>query len=65
MGGRPYSIVGLVCTSSDHVSLSNPADGTSSFQVYCFAFCAGMGGTLTSISGLSVADSFLDGLEVL
>ena len=65
MGGRPYSVVGLVCTNSDYDSRSNPDHGAGSFQVYCFAFCAGMGGKPPSISDLSVADSFPDELEVV
>ena len=30
MGGRPYSVVGTVCTNSDHESLLNPDDGANS-----------------------------------
>ena len=58
MGGRPYSVVGSVRTNSDHESRLNPDDGAGSLKVCCFAFCAGMGGTLPSIVDFSAADSF-------
>ena len=65
MGGRPYSVVGSVCTNSDHESRSNPDHGAGSLKCCCFAFWAAMGGKLPSISDLSAACSFQDVLAVV
>ena len=53
IGGRPCSVVGSVCTNSDDEFRSNPDHGAGSLKDCCFAFCAGIGGTILSVADLS------------